>query len=133
MRTGIITCSTRSGAPRPLEGHHRFNGLVMQEFSLEEEANQFQARKVLGNEDAVNWLREGPHILKADGWYYIACAEGGTGRRHRIRMVRSRELWARMRLPQSRSCARGSHRRHCARRGMATSSRCPTAPGLCAI
>lgn len=78
--------------PRPLEGHHRFNGLVMQEFSLEEGLIG-PARKVLGNEDAVNWLREGPHILKADGWYYIACAEGGTGRRHRIRMVRSRELW----------------------------------------
>lgn len=52
--------------PRPLEGHHRFNGLVMQEFSLEE-GLVGPARKVLGNEDAVNWLREGPHILKVDG------------------------------------------------------------------
>lgn len=78
--------------PRPLPTHHRFNGLVMQEFSLEH-GLVGPARKVLGNEGAVNWLREGPHILKHDGWYYIACAEGGTGRRHRIRMARSRELW----------------------------------------
>lgn len=78
--------------PRPIDGHHKFNGLVMQEFSLEH-GLVGEARVVLGNEDAVNWLREGPHVLKHDGWYYIACAEGGTGRRHRIRTARSRELW----------------------------------------
>ena len=78
--------------PRPLPEHHRFNGLILQEFSLEE-GLLGDARQVLGNEDAVNWLREGPHIMRHDGWYYIACAEGGTGRRHRIRMARSRELW----------------------------------------
>lgn len=78
--------------PRPLPGHHRFNGLIMQEFSLEK-GLVGPARTVLGNEDAVNWLREGPHVMRHDGWYYIACAEGGTGRRHRIRMARSRDLW----------------------------------------
>ena len=78
--------------PRPLPGHHKFNGLVMQEFSLER-GLVGPARRVLGNEDAVNWLREGPHVMCHDGWYYIACAEGGTGRRHRIRMARSRDLW----------------------------------------
>lgn len=78
--------------PRPVDGHHKFNGLVMQEFSLEAGLIG-EARVVLGNSDAVNWLREGPHVLKHDDWYYIACAEGGTGRRHRIRMARSHELW----------------------------------------
>ena len=78
--------------PRSLPGHHKFNGLVMQEFSLEQ-GLVGEARVVLGNADAVNWLREGPHVMKHDGWYYIACAEGGTGRRHRIRMARSRGLW----------------------------------------
>ena len=78
--------------PRPVEGHHKFNGLVMQEFSLEDGLIG-EARVVLGNSDAVKWLREGPHVLKHDDWYYIACAEGGTGKQHRIRMARSRELW----------------------------------------
>lgn len=78
--------------PRPLPGHRKFNGLVLQEFSLEH-GLMGEARVVLTNDDAVNGLREGPHIMKHDGWYYIACAEGGTGRRHRIRMARSRELW----------------------------------------
>ena len=77
---------------RPIEGHHKFNGLVMQEFSLDQ-GLVGESRVVLGNSDAVNWLREGPHVLKHDEWYYIACAEGGTGRRHRIRMARSHELW----------------------------------------
>lgn len=78
--------------PRPIGGHHKFNGLVMQEFSLEDGLIG-EAQVVLDNGDAVNWLREGPHVLKHDQWYYIACAEGGTGRRHRIRMARSHELW----------------------------------------
>lgn len=78
--------------PRPIDGHHKFNGLVMQEFSLEDGLIG-EAQVVLDNGDAVNWLREGPHVLKHDQWYYIACAEGGTGRRHRIRMARSHELW----------------------------------------
>ena len=102
--------------PRPLPGHHRFNGLILQEFALGAGSAPNggsacagasditpsatsrvtllgEARRVLDNADAVNWLREGPHIMKHDGWYYIACAEGGTGRRHRIRMARSRALW----------------------------------------
>ena len=78
--------------PRPLPGHHRFNGLILQEFTLEG-GLVGEARRVLDNEGAVNWLREGPHIMQHDGWHYIACAEGGTGRRHRIRMARSRGLW----------------------------------------
>lgn len=78
--------------PRPLPGHHRFNGLIMQEFSLEA-GLVGSMRTVLDNADAVNWLREGPHIMKRDGWYYLLCAEGGTGRRHRIRVARSRALW----------------------------------------
>ncbi|MGN0070241.1 MAG: family 43 glycosylhydrolase [Atopobiaceae bacterium] len=77
--------------PRPLPGHRRFNGLILQEFDGSGLVGE--ARKVLDNGDAVNGLREGPHIMTHDGWYYLACAEGGTGRRHRIRMARSKSLW----------------------------------------
>lgn len=77
--------------PRPLSGHRRFNGLILQEF--DESGLVGEARAVLGNSDAVNGLREGPHILKHGGWYYLACAEGGTGRRHRIRVARSKSIW----------------------------------------
>ncbi|KAL2802069.1 glycosyl hydrolase [Aspergillus granulosus] len=33
---------------------------------------------------------EGPHIYKKDGWYYLMIAEGGTHRRHKVTMARSR-------------------------------------------
>lgn len=77
--------------PRPLPGHRRFNGIILQEF--DENGLVGEAKRVLDNDDAVNGLREGPHILRHEGYYYLACAEGGTGRRHRIRMARSECLW----------------------------------------
>lgn len=33
---------------------------------------------------------EGPHLYKIDGWYYLLCAEGGTGYGHMITVGRSR-------------------------------------------
>lgn len=78
--------------PRPFPGQHRFNGLILQEFSREK-GLLGQARTVLSCDDVVRNLREGPHIMKHAGWYYLACAEGGTGPHHRIRMARSRDLW----------------------------------------
>lgn len=35
---------------------------------------------------------EGPHIYKRDGWYYLLCAEGGTGYGHCVTMGRSRQV-----------------------------------------
>ncbi|BET68864.1 glycoside hydrolase family 43 protein [Opitutales bacterium ASA1] len=35
------------------------------------------------------WI-EGPHIYKRDGWYYLSCAEGGTGPGHSQVVFRSR-------------------------------------------
>lgn len=32
---------------------------------------------------------EAPHLTKRDGWYYIMCAEGGTGYNHAVSMGRS--------------------------------------------
>jgi alpha-N-arabinofuranosidase len=38
------------------------------------------------------WI-EGPHLLKRDGWYYLSCAEGGTGPQHSQVVLRSRSPW----------------------------------------
>jgi alpha-N-arabinofuranosidase len=35
------------------------------------------------------WI-EGPHIYKRDGWYYLNCAEGGTGPQHSQVVLRAR-------------------------------------------
>ena len=78
----------------------------MQEFSLEDGLIG-EAQVVLDNGDAVNWLREGPHVLKHDQWYYIACAEA-------VRVVAIESVWlartnfgARMRCVPNRLCALG--------------------------
>lgn len=37
------------------------------------------------------WI-EGPHIFKKDGWYYMICAEGGTGYNHSEVVFRSKAV-----------------------------------------
>lgn len=37
------------------------------------------------------WI-EGPHIYKINGWYYLVCAEGGTGYDHSAVVFRSKSL-----------------------------------------
>jgi xylan 1,4-beta-xylosidase len=39
------------------------------------------------------WI-EGPHLYKIDGWYYLLCAEGGTGPEHSQVVFRSKSLTA---------------------------------------
>ncbi|MCD8482629.1 MAG: glycoside hydrolase family 43 protein [Verrucomicrobia bacterium] len=36
---------------------------------------------------------EGPHLYKINGWYYLLCAEGGTGYGHMITIGRSQSPW----------------------------------------
>lgn len=36
---------------------------------------------------------EAPHLYKKNGYYYIMCAEGGTGYNHCVTMGRSRDIW----------------------------------------
>ena len=36
---------------------------------------------------------EAPHLYKKNGYYYIMCAEGGTGYNHCVTMGRSRNIW----------------------------------------
>jgi xylan 1,4-beta-xylosidase len=37
-------------------------------------------------------VTEGPHLYRVDGWYYLLCAEGGTGFNHGAIVARSRDL-----------------------------------------
>jgi alpha-N-arabinofuranosidase len=38
------------------------------------------------------WI-EGPHVYKRKGWYYLMCAEGGTGPNHSEVVLRARSPW----------------------------------------
>jgi alpha-N-arabinofuranosidase len=43
-------------------------------------------------EDKPIWI-EGPHLYKIDGYYYLMCAEGGTGDWHSEVIFRSKDAW----------------------------------------
>ncbi|QOY23636.1 glycoside hydrolase family 43 protein [Xanthomonas citri] len=78
----------------PLYEGHR--AIWMQRFDIA--TNQpVGPRKVLlnGGVDLASkpiWI-EGPHLYQRDGWYYLSCAEGGTGPQHSQVVLRSRSVW----------------------------------------
>ncbi|MEG0452112.1 MAG: glycoside hydrolase family 43 protein [Coprobacillus sp.] len=75
---------------RPLDGHKKFNGLILQEFSFE---NGMVGESKVVFKGSETGGTEGPHLIKKDGYYYIIAAEGGTGRHHSIVVARSQNIW----------------------------------------
>lgn len=71
------------------KGHHRFAGIVVQEYDPVAERLIGPMTKILKKE---NSLCEGPNLYKHNDWYYLMLAEGGTGWNHGISMARSRTL-----------------------------------------
>ncbi len=74
------------------EGYERPGAICLCEFDTE-------TGKVIGYPKRV-WTGgtdrgciEGPHIYKRNGWYYIMCAEGGTGYGHCVTIGRSKNIW----------------------------------------
>ncbi len=84
-----------NGAPegKPLYSGHR--AVWIQEFDIATQ-KLVGARSVLvnGGVDISKkpvWI-EGPHLYKRDGWYYLCCAEGGTGDNHSQVILRSKSV-----------------------------------------
>ncbi len=83
----------------PPEGTARYEGhraIWMQRFDLATR-QPVGPRKVLldGGVDPASkpiWI-EGPHLYQREGWYYLSCAEGGTGPQHSQVVLRSRHVW----------------------------------------
>lgn len=75
---------------RPLSGHQKFNGLILQEFDFEKGMAGESRTVFVGSGTGGT---EGPHLMKKDGYYYIIAAEGGTGRHHSVCVARSKNLW----------------------------------------
>ncbi|WP_201312570.1 glycoside hydrolase family 43 protein [Dyella sp. EPa41] len=80
-------------------GGSRYDGhraIWMQEFDIARHALTGPRRVLLdGGVDPAKkpiWI-EGPHVYKRDGWYYLMCAEGGTGPQHSEVVLRSRAVW----------------------------------------
>jgi len=84
-----------NGAPEgpPLYNGHR--AIWIQEYDLAAK-KMTGPRRVLvnGGVDISKkpiWI-EGPHLYKSEGWYYLCCAEGGTGLEHSEVAFRSRTV-----------------------------------------
>ena len=91
-RVYILNNGPPEGTPL-YEGHR---AIWMQEFDLSA-GQPVGERQVLvnGGVDISTkpiWI-EGPHIYSRDGWYYLVCAEGGTGPNHSQVVLRGRDVW----------------------------------------
>lgn len=91
-RVYLLNNDEPQGTPR-YDGHR---AIWMQELDLATKTPTGR-REVLidgGVDPSTNpiWI-EGPHIFKRDGWYYLSCAEGGTGPRHSQVILRSHAVW----------------------------------------
>lgn len=77
----------------PLYDGHR--AIWLREFDLAKQQPAGPAKVVVnGGVDLSKrpiWI-EGPHLYKREGWYYLVCAEGGTGPQHSQVVLRSREV-----------------------------------------
>ena len=67
-----------------------FGGIMLQEYSVEEQ-------RLIGPRENIfpgspHDGTEGPHLYKRDGYYYLLCAEGGTGYEHAMTVARSKTI-----------------------------------------
>ncbi len=91
-RAWVVNNGTPPG-DKPLYSGHR--AIYLQEFNAAEK-RLLGPRTVIVNggvrlADHPVWI-EAPHMFKREGWYYLICAEGGTGDQHSEVVFRSREV-----------------------------------------
>lgn len=85
-----------NGVPEEQPGYEGHRAIWMQEFDLQR-MKLVGPRRVLlnGGVDTAKqpiWI-EGPHVFKKGEWYYLMCAEGGTGPNHSEVILRSKSVW----------------------------------------
>lgn len=74
------------------EGYEKPGAICLAEYSSEKkEIIGYPKRIWSGGTD--RGCIEAPHLTRKNGWYYIMCAEGGTGYNHCVTMGRSKEIW----------------------------------------
>lgn len=73
------------------ENKNRFSGIDVQEYDyINERLAGDPVRVFLGTPKGKT---EGPNIMKHNDWYYLVCAEGGTGKNHCVTVVRSKNIY----------------------------------------
>ncbi len=72
-------------------GKHPFAGIMIQEYSYVQKKLVGEPRLLYEGTDIG--VTEAPHLYKANGYYYLMVAEGGTLYNHGVRMARSKTLF----------------------------------------
>lgn len=73
------------------ENKNRFSGIDVQEYDyINKKLVGEPVRVFLGTPLGKT---EGPNIMKHNGWYYLVCAEGGTGFKHCVTVARSKNVY----------------------------------------
>lgn len=67
-----------------------FGGIVLQQFDYNE--NKLVGKPKLIFHGTKIGSTEGPQIFRRNGYYYLVCAEGGTGYYHGVTVARSRKI-----------------------------------------
>ncbi|MNO19971.1 Beta-xylosidase [compost metagenome] len=73
------------------KGKNQFGGIVVQQYSEEQCKLQGPIHNIFRGTQLG--LTEGPHLYKANGYYYLITAEGGTRYGHAVTVARSKELF----------------------------------------
>ncbi|MCR4757181.1 MAG: glycoside hydrolase family 43 protein [Butyrivibrio sp.] len=81
----IVSMVTDHRVPKKYAGR-----IVLQEYDPKEKHMVGEARDIYTASDI---FIEGPHIFKRNGWYYLFCADTGTGELHGQSVFRSRNVW----------------------------------------
>ncbi len=73
------------------ENQNRFSGIDVQEYDAEN--GRLLKEPVRVFRGTSTGFTEGPNIMKYNDWYYLVCAEGGTGFNHCVTVVRSKSIY----------------------------------------
>lgn len=84
-RKYVVSMVTDHRVPKKYAGR-----LVLQEFDAEHGCLTGPVKDIYQGKSI---FLEGPHIFKRNGWYYLFCADTGTGEGHGQTILRSRDVW----------------------------------------
>ncbi len=73
------------------ENKYRFSGIDIQQYDYENKVLIGKPVRIFTG--TSRGTTEGPNIMKHNAWYYLICAEGGTGINHCVTVMRSGNLY----------------------------------------
>ncbi|MDQ6470856.1 glycoside hydrolase family 43 protein [Flavobacterium sp. LHD-80] len=93
---GKVYITHNGPPPNNISLHDGHRAIYMLEYDLEKQKIITEPKLVInGGTDMAKkpvWI-EGPHVLKKDGFYYMICAQGGTGFNHSEVVFRSKNVY----------------------------------------